>query len=145
MVKKEVLIVKMTKELINNLTYKIIGCAIEVHKNMGPGLLESVYEACLIDELIENNIDVKSQISVPIFYKDRALDKELKIDLLVEDYIIIELKAVEKMNPLYEAQILTYMKLTERPKGLLINFNTTNITKDLKQFVNEIYRALPEL
>jgi GxxExxY protein len=135
----------MTKELINKLTYKIIGCAIEVHKSMGPGLLESVYEACLIDELIENDIEVKSQVSVPIFYKDRALDKGLKIDLLVEDYIIIELKAVEKMITLYEAQILTYMKLTERPKGLLINFNTTNITKDLKQFVNEIYRDLPEL
>ncbi|MDI9358780.1 MAG: GxxExxY protein [Phycisphaerales bacterium] len=132
----------MTKDTINKLTYQIIGCAIEVHKNMGPGLLESVYEACLIDELIENGLNVKSQVKIPLYYKDKALNQELKIDLLVEDYIIVELKAVEKMIPLYDAQILTYMKLTERPKGLLINFNTTNIIKDLKQFVNELYREL---
>jgi GxxExxY protein len=135
----------MTKEFINNLTYKIIGCAIEVHKNMGPGLLESIYEACFIEELKENNIEVKNQVAVPIQYKNKTLANPLRIDLLIENCIIVELKAIETMIPLFDAQLLTYMKLTEKSKGILINFNTTNITKDLKQFVNEIYRALPEL
>jgi GxxExxY protein len=135
----------MTKEFINNLTYKIIGCAIEVHKNMGPGLLESIYEACFIEELKENNIKVRNQVAVPIQYKNKTLANPLRIDLLIENCIIVELKAIETMIPLFDAQLLTYMKLTEKPKGILINFNTTNITKDLKQFVNEIYRALPEL
>jgi GxxExxY protein len=135
----------MTKEFINNITYKIIGCAIEVHKNMGPGLLESIYEACFIEELKENNIEVKNQVAVPIQYKNKTLANPLRIDLLIENCIIVELKAIETMIPLFDAQLLTYMKLTEKSKGILINFNTTNITKDLKQFVNEIYRALPEL
>ena len=134
----------MTKSDITKLTYNIIGCAIEVHKQLGPGLLESVYEYCLVDELKENNIQVVNQVLLPIIYKGKTLKDNLRIDLLVEDTVIIEIKAVEKMTPLFEAQLLTYMKLAEKPKGLLINFNTTNISKDLKQFVNEKYRQLPE-
>lgn len=134
----------MTKSDITKLTYTIIGCAIEVHKQLGPGLLESVYEYCLVYELKENNIQVVNQVLLPIIYKGKTLKDNLRIDLLVEDTVIIEIKAVEKMTLLFEAQLLTYMKLAEKPKGLLINFNTTNISKDLKQFVNEKYRQLPE-
>ena len=134
----------MTKTEITKLTYAVIGCAIEVHKQLRPGLLESVYEFCLIDELRSKQIQVSNQVCLPIVYKEKKLEQTFRVDLLVENILLIELKAVETMHPLFEAQLLTYMKLADIPKGILINFNTTNISKDLKQFVNEKYRQLPE-
>src|SRR4051812_8157540 len=119
-----------TQRHINEISYKIIGCAIEVHKHLGPGLLESVYETCFIEEMTGAGLSVKTQVQVPVHYKGKNLGKCLKLDILVNDLIIVEEKAVEQMIPLYDAQLLSYLKLTEKPKGLLINFNCENI-KDI--------------
>ncbi|MDI6767305.1 MAG: GxxExxY protein [Bacteroidota bacterium] len=134
----------LTQKHINDIAYKIVGCAIEVHKHLGPGLLESVYETCLIDELNAYNLKVESQIYVPLNYKGKELGNNLKLDLLVEDLIIVELKSVEVMIPLFTAQLLTYLKLTGKPKGLLINFNCENIVKHLVPLVAEEFAKLPE-
>ena len=134
----------ITQKYINDLAYKIVGCAIEVHKHLGPGLLESVYEKCLLQELKEQRLSVKSQIQVPIYYKDALLENDLKLDLLVNDLIIIELKAVETMIPVFKAQLLSYLKLTGKPKGLLINFHTENITNQLVPLVTEEFAKLPK-
>ena len=134
----------ITQKYINDLAYKIVGCAIEVHKHLGPGLLESVYEKCLLQELKEQGLSVKSQIQVPIYYKDALLENDLKLDLLVNDLIIIELKAVETMIPVFKAQLLSYLKLTGKPKGLLINFHTENITNQLVPLVTEEFAKLPK-
>jgi GxxExxY protein len=133
----------ITQSYINNLSYKIVGAAIEVHKNLGPGLLESVYETCLIDELQEIGLSVKSQVYIPIKYKSRELGGHLKLDLLVNDLIVIELKAVEIMIPLYRAQLLSYLRLTGKPKGLLINFNCENIVAQMVPLVTEDFSKLP--
>jgi GxxExxY protein len=135
---------KITQKYINDLAYKVVGCAIEVHKHLGPGLLESVYENCLIQELKEQGLSVKSQIQVPIYYKDTLLENDLKLDILVNDLIIIELKAVETMIPVFKAQLLSYLKLTGKPKGLLINFHTENITNQLVPLVTEEFAKLPK-
>ena len=133
----------MTKKEIDDLTYKIIGCAIEVHKQLGPGLLESVYEKCFIQELLSQNFKVQSQINIPLHYKGADIDCELRLDVLVEDTIVVELKSVEVLLPVFSAQLLTYLKLLEKPKGILINFNCTNIFKEgQKTFVNEYYAQL---
>lgn len=134
----------MTQRYINEISYKIIGAAIEVHKHLGPGLLESVYESCLIDELKHSGLSVKSQLYVPINYKGRNLGGTLKLDLLVEDLIIVEEKAVEVMIPVYTAQLLSYLKLTGKPKGLLINSFCENIKDQLISLVTEEYAKLPE-
>ena len=132
----------ITQLYINEISYKIIGCAIEVHKHMGPGLLESVYNACLIDEMRNVGLFVKSQIYVPVHYKEKDLGGFLKLDLLVNDLIIVEEKAVELMIPIYKAQLLSYLKLTGIPKGLLINFNCENITEQLVSLVTEEFSKL---
>lgn len=134
----------ITQKYINEIAYKIVGCAIEVHKHLGPGLLESVYEKCFIEELLNSGLQVKSQIFLPIIYKGKDLGGQLKLDIIVEDLIIVELKAVEAMIPLYQAQLLSYLKLSEKPKGLLINFNTVNITHDLIPLVTEEFARLPK-
>jgi GxxExxY protein len=134
----------MTKKEITKLSYEITGFAIKVHKKIGPGLLESVYEQCLKFELERNGYDVKQQLVVKIEYDDLELESTLRIDLLVNDAIIVELKTVETILPIHEAQLLTYMKLLEKPQGLLINFYTTNITKSLKPFVNEYFSRLDD-
>jgi len=134
----------ITQKYIYEISYKIIGCAIEVHKHLGPGLLESVYEPCFIDEMRSNGLFVKSQIYVPVHYKGKDLGGSLKLDLLVNDLIIVEEKAVEQMIPLYEAQLLSYLKLTGKPKGLLINFNCENITEQLVSLVTEQFAKLPK-
>ena len=134
----------ITKKLLDELTYEIIGCAIEVHKALGPGLLETIYEKCLVNELICRDLKVVSQIKVPINYKGLQLEADLRLDILVEDLIVVEVKAVEKINTLYEAQILSYMRLLEKPKGILINFCCRNIFKEgQKTFVNDLYNLLP--
>lgn len=132
----------MTKKEVTQLSYEIIGLAIKVHKELGPGLLESVYEQCLKYELEQNGYDVKQQIMVKIDYGKLQLDSNLRIDLLVNDCVVVELKTVETLLPIHEAQLLTYMKLLKRPQGLLINFNTTNLSKSLKPLVNEYFSKL---
>ena len=108
---------------LNGITQQIIGAAIAVHKEFGPGLLESVYEVCLMQEMENNGLKVASQVELPLWYKGKLTDKKFRIDLLVEDGIIVELKAVDSLLPIHDAQLLTYMKLTNKHLGLLINFN----------------------
>lgn len=134
----------MTKKEVTKLSFEITGFAIKVHKKLGPGLLESVYAQCLKFELERNGYNVKQQVVVKIEYDDLELESTLRIDLLVNDTVIIELKTVESILPIHEAQLLTYMKLLEKPQGLLINFYTTNITKSLKPFVNEYFSRLDD-
>lgn len=126
----------MTQKSLNDLTYKIIGAAIEVHKELGPGLWEKVYEKCLSQELRDRGLNVEFQRTIPINYKGLELDAELRYDLMVNDQILIEVKAVEAFHPLFEAQLLTYMKLFKKPKGILINFNVTNILKKDKKHMS---------
>jgi GxxExxY protein len=134
----------MTKKQVTQLSYEITGCAIKVHKALGPGLLESVYQKCLTHELIKNGYMVAQQLTVPVQYEDIIIDTDLRFDLLVNDTIIVELKAIKNTLPVHEAQLLTYIKLLQKPQELLINFYTENITKTLKPFVNEYFKLLPE-
>lgn len=117
----------MTQKTINELSYKIIGAAIEVHKIMGKGLLESVYHQCLKEEMNIRGIKYESEFKIPVIYKGKVLESDFRCDLLVENTIIVELKAVQEFHPIHEAQLLNYMQLTKAPKGILINFNCTNI------------------
>lgn len=110
---------------INQITHQIIGCAIEIHKNLGPGLLESAYEECLAFELAKAGLSIVRQKPTPVVYKDIKLDCGYRIDILVENEVVIELKTVDEFNPVHEAQILTYMKFARKSVGLLINFNVT--------------------
>ena len=119
----------------SKLTGKIIGCAIEVHKILGPGLLESAYEECLAFELSKVGIGVKRQKPVPVVYKEIKLDCGYRIDLLVENEVIIELKSIDAFAPVHTAQILTYMKFAEKKIGLLINFNVTKLVDGIKRYV----------
>ncbi len=136
---------EITKAHLSELSYKIIGCAIEVHRELGPGLLESVYEKCFIHELIAAGLSVRSQKTVGLNYKGLDLDVDLRYDVLVEGLIVVELKAMDGLLPIHEAVLLTYMKLLKKPKGILINFNSTNIMKNgLKTMVNELFANLPD-
>jgi GxxExxY protein len=135
----------LTKKRVNELSYEIIGGAIEVHKHLGSGLLEKVYEKCLIHELRNRGLKVDSQKTIYVDYKGEKIDCELRLDLLVEDTIVIELKAVDTMFPLFEAQLMSYMKLLKKPKGILFNFHCTNIFKEgQKTFVNDLFKMLPD-
>jgi len=120
---------------INQITEKIIGCAIEVHKTLGPGLLESVYEECLAYELIQQKLNFNRQVPVPVTYKNVKMDCGYKIDILVEDAVVVELKSIEMIMPVHEAQILTYLRLTEKEIGLLINFNVKLLKNGIKRFI----------
>lgn len=136
---------QITQKYLDELTYNIIGCAIEVHKHLGPGLLENVYEKCFTHELGLRGLDYKSQQKIPISYKDIYLDAELRFDVLVENLIIVELKAIDGILPIHEAVLLTYLKMLSKPQGIIINFNCTNIFKEgQKTLVNEFYAALPK-
>ena len=136
---------RVTKKYLDELTYLIIGCAIEVHRQLGPGLLESVYHKCYNQELFLKGLNFCDHVAVPIIYKNVRLDTDLRLDVFVESLIIVELKAIEGILPVHEAQLLTYMKLLKKPKGILINFNCTNIFKEgQKTLVNEYYAKLPE-
>ncbi|AZI27516.1 GxxExxY protein [Pedobacter sp. G11] len=126
------------KSFIDNLEYRVTGACIEVHKNLGPGLLESIYHKCLTRELQLQNIHYSSEQPVLFTYKDVLLDTALRADLYIENCLILEIKSAEKIHPIHEAQILTYMKLLKAPKGLIINFNCTNIVQNgKKSFVSE--------
>ncbi len=119
---------------INQITEKIIGSAIEVHKNLGAGLLESAYEECLAFELKQAGLSIERQVPVPVVYKDVKLDCGYRIDILVEKKVIIELKAVDMLIPIHEAQILTYLKFAHKEIGLLINFNVTLLKNGIKRY-----------
>jgi GxxExxY protein len=134
----------VTQKHINDISFKIIGCAIEVHKHLGPGLMESVYEPCLVEECLSQGLDVKTQVWVPINYKNKNLGGKLKLDLLIDDLIIVELKAVEAMIPLYQAQLLSYLRLADKPKGLLINFHCENISKQMVSLVADKISSYPK-
>jgi GxxExxY protein len=110
-------------EWYNSITERIIRCAIEVHKELGPGLVESVYEVCLKKVLGDDGLNVRSQLILPVYFKGEILDKAFVLDLLVEDEIIVELKSLEIILPVHEAQLVTYLKLSGKKLGLLINFN----------------------
>lgn len=133
---------KVTQKYVNQIAYDVVGCAIEVHKNLGPGLLESIYEKCMVEEIENRGLKVLSQVTIPVYYKDKLLDQSLKLDLLVNDMVIIELKAVELVLPVFKAQLLSYLKLTHKPKGLLINFHCENIVKNLIPLVTEEFAKL---
>lgn len=120
----------------NKITEKIIGAAIEVHRTLGPGLLESAYQECLFYELKEIGLKVEKEISLPIIYKEIKLNHGYRIDLLVEDKIVLELKTVETFTDVHSAQILTYLKLGNYPLGLLINFHTKLLKNGIKRFIN---------
>ncbi len=126
----------MNREELNSLSKIILDASIEVHRNLGPGLLESVYETCLCKELSLRRLRFQRQSALPIIYKNEILDAEFRIDILVENEIIIELKAVEILLPIHEAQILTYLKLADKRLGLLINFNVPKLVDGFKRKVN---------
>lgn len=135
----------ITKKYLDELTYEIIGGAIEVHKIMGRGLLESVYLQCLKEELIHRKINFLTEMKIPVIYKGKDLNIDFRCDLYVENSIVVELKSVQEIIPVYEAQLLTYMKLLKSPKGVLINFNCSHIFKEgQKTFVNEYFSDLPK-
>jgi GxxExxY protein len=119
---------------LNQIIQIIIGCAIEVHKHLGPGLLESAYAECMIYELQNSGLRIETQKPVPVIYKERKLDYGYRIDILVEDTVIIELKSLDAFNPVHEAQILTYMKFAGKKIGLLINFNVTMLRNGLRRY-----------
>lgn len=134
----------VTQNTLNQLTKEIIGCAIEVHKEFGPGMLEKTYEKAMLILLKEKGLKVENQLEVPVLFRDIVIDNALRLDILVEDLIIVELKAVEKILPVHEAQLLTYLKLLKKPKGVLINFYCTNIFyQGQKTFVTSEFSKLP--
>ena len=134
----------MTQKFYNDLTYRIIGAAIEVHKELGPGLLENIYERCLIHLLRKSGLRVESQQRVPVIFQGLHLDCELRLDLLVEDCIIVEVKAADRILPIFEAKLLTYLRLLKKPKGIILNFNSSNLFKDgQKTMVTAQFGELP--
>ena len=133
----------ITQKYLDDLTYEIIGSAIEVHKTIGRGLLESVYHQCMKEELSHRKINFFTEMKVPIIYKNKELTTDFRCDLFIENCLVVELKSVLEMNSIFEAQLLTYMKLLKAPKGIIINFNCFNIFKEgQKTFVNEYFKLL---
>ncbi len=127
----------------NKITEIIIGAAIDVHRELGPGLLESTYEACLAYELIERGLKLERQKILPVKYREVHLDCGYRIDLLVENLVIVELKVVERLEAIHEAQLLSYLKLSGAPIGLLLNFNVTELRRGIRRIVNNLKEDLP--
>ena len=123
----------ITEIPLEQLTHKIIGAAVEVHSTLGPGLLESVYQECLTLELRRSQLNVERERHVPLKYKGELIESQLKLDLLVEGRVIVEVKAVESLHPIHQAQVVTYLKLTGCPAGLLMNFNSIVLKSGLKR------------
>jgi GxxExxY protein len=121
---------------LNFITDKIIGCAIEVHKTLGPGLLESAYEECLCFELSQAGLHFERQVDLPVVYKRVKLDCGYRMDLVVEDSVIVEIKAIDSILPVHEAQLLSYLKLANKPLGLLMNFHVSVLKNGLKRMRN---------
>lgn len=127
---------------LNSLSSSIIGAAIEVHRHLGPGLLESAYEECLCYELTQSNLAFRRQVAIPVKYKGLSLKCDFRLDLIVEDTVIVEVKTVDQLAPIHAAQLLTYLKATDKPLGLLINFNVPILKKGIKRLLND--RVSPE-
>ncbi len=135
----------ITQTYLDELTYHVIGAAIEVHKTLGSGLLESVYQKCLEEELKYRNINFQSEKTISVIYRDKEMNVDFRCDFFIENCLVVELKSVNEMSSIFEAQLLTYMKLLKSPKGILINFNCFNIFKEgQKTFVNEYFKLLPK-
>lgn len=120
-------------DAVEDVAHRVIGCAIEVHRIIGPGLLESVYKECLVIELRNRGLLVEREVPVPVVYKEQRLASPLKIDLLVERCIVVEVKAVEQLHSIHEAQVITYLKLTGKPAGLLMNFHEILLKNGLRR------------
>lgn len=127
----------MDRQALDRITLSIIQAAIEVHRTLGPGLLEGLYRECLVFELRERGIKLAVEAALPISYKGRSLSSHYRIDLLVEDVVIVELKAIETLLPVHCAQVLTYLRLTEKRVGLLINFNVSYLRQGIRRIVNK--------
>lgn len=125
----------MTSDIaeVDQLTERIIGCGIEVHRSLGPGLLESVYRECMIIEIKREHLRVESERYVPLVYRGQRIKAELRLDLLVEGCVVLELKAVDRIHPVHLAQVITYLRLTGCPAGLIMNFNSTSLRAGLKR------------
>ena len=121
---------------MNELTSEIIDCAMTVHSELGPGLLEKVYETCLVQELKSKGLKVKSQVPLPVIYKGKPLEAVYRVDLMVEEKIILEVKTVESIQPIHKAQLLTYLKLSNNCLGLLLNFNSVHLKDSIKRVIN---------
>jgi GxxExxY protein len=121
---------------LNEISEKIIGCSIKVHRALGPGLLESTYEVCLVHELGKAGLNAKTQVALPVVYDGIKLDAGYRIDVLVEEEVIIELKAIDNLLPIHEAQLLSYLKLSNKKIGLLINFNVKLLRDGIKRIAN---------
>lgn len=136
---------KLTKTKLDLLTYEIIGAAIEVHSQLGPGLLESIYHECMAIELEKRGLLIENEMTISVYYDDQKLETRLRCDLFVNNSIVVELKSVKQFEPVFDAQLYTYMKLLKAPKGILINFNCVSIFKEgQKTLVNELFKYLPE-
>lgn len=135
----------LTKTYVDNLTYQVNGAIIEVHKHLGPGLLESVYHKCLKYEFDLRGIGYLSEINLPFHYKELDLTSDFRCDMLIENCIMLKLKAVQEIIPYFKSKIINHMLLGEIPKGILVNFNVTNIMKEGHYtFINKFYHMLPE-
>lgn len=135
----------ITQKHINDLTYKIVGACIEVHKIAGPGLYEEVYYKCLEREFKIREINFKSEMIIPFDYKGEFIDCKMKCDFLIEDLIVLELKSVAEIHPIHKAQTMNYMNLLHVPRAILINFNVTNIYHEgFETFVSKIFQNLPQ-
>lgn len=135
----------VTKKYLKDLIYRVNGAAIEVHKHLGPGLLESIYHKCMIQELSLRGINFQSELTIPIEYKGLELESDLRCDLYIEECLVLELKASDKVLPVHVAKLMSYMNLLEAPIGLMINYNVVNIYNEgQKTYVNELYRRLEE-
>jgi GxxExxY protein len=135
----------LTKSYLKDLTYQVNGACMEVHRIIGPGLLERVYHKCLKQELEFRGVRFRSESPINLNYKGIDIDTDLRCDLIIENVLVVELKAVEILLPIHEAQLLTYMKLLQIPKGILINFNVLNLYNEgQKTFANKMFRNLPD-
>lgn len=132
----------ITQNYITDLTYKINGACIEVHKILGAGLLESVYHKCLEEEFLLRNINFKSELKIPIIYKGKEISCDFFCDFLIEDLIVLEIKSVSQITDIHKAQIINYINLMKKPKGILVNFNVKNLYHDGQEtFVNKYYET----
>ncbi|WP_111672240.1 GxxExxY protein [Algoriphagus litoralis] len=135
---------KLTKAFLDELTYEINGAAIEVHRSLGPGLLEKVYKSCLAREFELRSINYQQELLIPVDYKGIQVNADLRCDFIIEDLICLELKAVKEHQPIFEAQLMTYLKLLNLPKGILYNFFVVNLfTQGTKTFVTKLFQNLP--
>ncbi|CAM2733318.1 GxxExxY protein [Flavobacterium succinicans] len=136
---------KITRTFLKELVYQVNGAAIEVHKSLGSGLLENIYHQCIKKELELRKINYSSELQIPLTYKGFELESKLRCDLFIENSLVVELKSVAEINPIFDAQLLTYMNLLKAPMGLLINFGVKNIYYEgQKTMVNEYYRGLDD-